>query len=465
MTLFESLRSPNTESRLWQIGTLLSIVVFMIAYFLTAFWYTQTYGQFRSNPASIKNLLTIRNHDLSTAIGNLKSNTASVCTKIINKDRLYTSFTPEKTALVNWRPLTVRLAGYLGGIHTARDGVFDTQSGIQHALDQGARAFVFDIDYLDESPCAAVLIHRDSKGYMRSLNTGSIKDACKRLTDKAFQTNHDPVLIIIYLRRIPPALNQQKRFFSSIASSLNPLSTYHLGMNSQGSYYNCKSESSLFTSPITDFQNKFIVMTNYNTNQIPATGNPKDNLDFWTNARIYQDPSGKSDSMGSVISSAPPGQIAYAQAGSTDQLINIGTKDQANYKTITSNIFSIGLSDVEYSFTTLQMNTLLNTLGIQCVPIDVVRLAAEPEHEKSIKLASTSTPSVADLSNSNNSNDVLSFWIHAGWSRKLIVEGFSNPSPVPPATPIPGFIIRSPALPKKPPPSTNSNGGLLTIGQ
>jgi hypothetical protein len=69
-----------------------------------------------------------------------------------------------------------------------------------------------------------------------------------------------------------------------------------------------------------------------------------------------------------------------------------------------------------------------------------------------------------ELSNATNSEDPLSFWTHAGWSRKLAIEGFQDMKPVPVAAPIPGYIIPKPVAPKKPPPSTNSNGGLVNIG-
>jgi hypothetical protein len=71
---------------------------------------------------------------------------------------------------------------------------------------------------------------------------------------------------------------------------------------------------------------------------------------------------------------------------------------------------------------------------------------------------------VNDLANATNPKDILSFWVHGGWSRKLIVEGFEDMKPVPVASNIPGFVIPEPVAPKKPPPSTNSNGGLVNIG-
>lgn len=44
------------------------------------------------------------------------------------------------------------------------------------------------------------------------------------------------------------------------------------------------------------------------------------------------------------------------------------------------------------------------------------------------------------------------------------IENFQETAPVPLATPIPGFIIPRSVVPKKPPPSANSNGGLVSIG-
>lgn len=463
---------PTSTSPLWQYGTLVLIIVLMLAYFSVAFWYKQAYGQFTSKKESIQNLLTIRRSVLGH-IDRLVQNNESVCNNIINKVGPYAIIPTIKmkkgdpTAIVNWRPLTVRLTGHLGGINTARDGVFDMDKGVQLALSQGARAFVFDIDYLEEAPCQPVIVHRDANGYMRSLHTGSIKDACKSLTNRAFEINYDPVLVIVYIRRLPEGSKQKDAFFKNIAASLEPLSIYHLGSNEQGDYHNCKNEDKLFTSPITTFQKKFIVLTNYNTTLLPTTQNPKDNLDFWTNARIYQDPSGLSSTLGSVTGPTPLGQMAYATVGESIQLLKIPSATQANYLDGTSNTFHISMTDVEYTYTNNDLLMLLNTLGVQCIPMDVVALSALKEHENTIKIRDTvppnSTPLQA-LSVGLNVNDPLSFWAKAGWSRKFIItEGFENPSPVVLPKPIPGYIIPKPVIAKRPPPSTNSNGGLVNI--
>jgi hypothetical protein len=121
------------------------------------------------------------------------------------------------------------------------------------------------------------------------------------------------------------------------------------------------------------------------------------------------------------------------------------------------------MGSMEDIFTAAQLSTLLNTLGIQSVPMDVLRLAADAKHVKT--LTNPQPPQdISALSNATNPADPLSFWTYAGWSRKKIIEGFEDMKPVPVAGNIPGFIIPKAVVPKKPPPSTNSNGGLVNIG-
>jgi len=341
------------------------------------------------------------------------------------------------------------------------DGVFDMVKGIQLALSLGARSFVFDIDYLDNNPCEPRVIHRDSLGIMRSLHTGSIQQGMEALNKMAFANNYDPVIIVVYLRRVPQGKAQKDKFFKTISASLDPLSTFHLGSTEQGNFHNCRSESNLFTTEITNFQKKFIVLCNYNTNLLPPTSNPKDNLDFWVNARLYQHDLGKSGSLGDVTAAnlVPTGQIAFAQVGSTDQFLQIPDSTKSDFQKKTSHVYTVALSPVDEVLTTGQLSILLNTLGIQCVPIDVIRLGENKEHLVTLK--NKKDPLLlSDLSNARNDKDPLSYWTYAGWARKNIIEGFVN---VPVSAPIPGFIIPPPTIPKKPPPSTNSNGGLVHI--
>lgn len=452
---------PDPNGVIWQVGTPLLLIVVAIIFFTLGIMYKQTYGRYHSNEDSINTLLTIRRYTLGNDIDPTAANDKSVCRQIIEKSPPYNQIDVTKAPIVNWRPLTVRMAGYLGGDITARDGVYDMQKGIQLAIHVGARAFVFDIDYLEAKPCEPVLIHRDQQGYMRSLHTGSIQGGMDALTRYAFNTNYDPVLVILYLRRFPKGRRQMDTYFKAIAASLNPLSIYHLGSTEQGNFHNCRSENHLFTSEITSFQKKFIVMCNYNTNLLTPTTNPKDNLDFWTNARIYLDENGKANNLGEVTDMVPAGQIPYAQVGATSQLLQIPPDSQYNFIVKTSNTFKIALGPMEEVLTPNQLSMLINTLGIQSVPMDVVRLAATPQHLQTLRQPANCN-TVAALTNLTNPSDPLSFWRFAGWSRKNITEGFENPK-IAPSEPIPGFIKPLPAVPTKPPISTNSNGGLVNI--
>ena len=450
----------NSPHPYLQVAIPVLLVFLMILFFSLGAWYKNNYGRYRSNEDSINQLLAIRRQKLSDSIDSLAANESSVCGNLLSKTTPYSQIGERETALVNWRPLTVRIAGYLGGDKTQRDGVFDMVKGIQLALHLGARAFIFDIDYMEGKPCEPVVVNRDGAGVMRSLHTASIAHGMNTLNQMAFTKNYDPVIVILYLRRLPTSKVQKDTFFKAIASALDPLTTYHLGSTEQGNFHNCRSESDLFTSKITNFQKKFIVLCNYNTNLLANTSNPKDNLDFWVNARLYLDESGKSSTLGEVTASVPNGQIPYAQVGATSQLLMIPDSEKPNFYEKSSNTFKVAMTTPEYVLSTNEMSTLLNTLGIQCVPIDVIRLGDASCHINTV-ITKSNTPDLAALSNATNSASPLSFWTYAGWSRKNIIEGFVTSVPV--SVPIPGFIIPESIAPKKPHPSMNSNGGLVSI--
>ena len=466
----------------WHTITVVIMFALMFYYFLIGLWYKFTKGRYRSTQQSVDTLLAIRN----SVLGNITDMTPtdeSICSALLANPRpapynLITNSTEgsgDQRAVVNWRPLTVRLTGYLGGVNGPQDGVFDMASGVDKALRLGARGFIFDIDYLDAAPCQPVVVFRDDKAIMRSLHTGSIKAGMEALAAKAFERNggnpnYDPVLVVLYLRRIPPGKSQQASFFRNVAMSLDSLSEYHLGQTDSGTFHNCRSESVLFTSPLINYQKKFIVVTNYNTNNLPATSNPKDNLDFWINARIYLDPSGMSKSLGEVSAVAPTSPPSYVEVGSIDQLLAVGTADQAAFQNSSRHKFKIALGSPDYPYTVAQVNFLMNVLGIQCVPVDLLSLSQSSEYANTLKLKGTGATKLSDLSNALNSNDILSFWTHGGWSWRLVPEGFQNyvegfgeKAIVPQAVPVVGYTIPRSIAPKKPAASMNSNGGIVNI--
>ena len=178
------LDSPNAYL---QIGIPVLLVSLMILFFSLGAWYKNNYGTYRTQEDSINKLLAIRRQKLSGSIDPLAANDTSVCANLLSKTAPYSQIIERETALVNWRPLTVRIAGYLGGDITQRDGVFDMVKGIQLALHLGARGFIFDIDYMDDTPCEPVVVNRDASVVMRSLHTGSIKDGMNSLNRRPFE--------------------------------------------------------------------------------------------------------------------------------------------------------------------------------------------------------------------------------------------------------------------------------------
>ena len=462
-----SSKPSDLPGKIWGNGMFIFFIVLIVFCFLFAGWYKIKYCSYTSTAESINSLLTIRRQNLGSIMSR-SSNKNSVCLSLTNKVNPYSKITSAQTSLVNWRPLTVRLAGYLGGIDGPLNGVFDMEFGISNAIFLGARSFVFDIDFLDEYPCAPILMYQDANGFKKSLNTGSIKDGMAALSKYAFggdTSNYDPVVIVLYLRRVPSGKKQKSTFYTAIAQALSPISADHLGSTEQGNFHNCMGEKYLFTTEITSFQKKFIVLSNHNSTDLPKVQNPKDNLDFWTNARIHKDTNGKSSTLSPIVPLTDSTTIPYATIGDASQLLALSTVQRTTYAGIT-NVYKIALCPLENLdsvVTVANLSILLNTLGINSIPLDVLRLGSKDCHASSIVNTLPSDLSLDNLANGKsgeNTTDPLSFWSYAGWSKKLIKENFANYVK---AEPIPGFIIPQPVVPKKPSPSTNSNGGLVSI--
>jgi hypothetical protein len=415
--------SMGSSNSPWTFAIPLLFIIIFIAFLSLGLSFKSGPGKYRSSPESINQLLAVRRNQIGLTIDPLPPNNTSVSMAIVNKTAPYVTPQINNTniALLQWRPLTVRLAGYLSGENSSSDGVFDMVKGIHAALSLGARAFVFDIDYLDNKPCEPVLIHRDSGGIMRSLHTGSIYEGMNTLNDMAFKSNYDPVVIILYLRRTPPGKSQKTSYFNAIAAALDPLSTYHLGLTEQGNFHGCNSESSLFQGDITSYQKKFIVLCNYNTTLLPQTNNPKDNLNFWVNARLYQHELSTSSSLGEVTKKISSGGIAYAKVGDTSDFLTTpgSTKTAtADFQQGTLATWTLALGPIVEELNTSQIHTLLNILGVHCVPIDVIRLGESPDHQETIKTMKTSANiQISDLVTATNPLDELSFWTYGGWSR------------------------------------------------
>ena len=442
----------------WKYAVYAILVILMLTYAGMAFSYYQKNSMYTEDPKKVATLISIRRQDLSSAIDRLPSVETSVIASS-SGTAPWSSIPNNKITLVNWRPLTVRLCGYLGGANGIRNGVFDMNYGITKALKLGARGFFFDIDYLEAAPCAPVLLYRDEQGYKRSLMSGSVKDGMTAIANNAFLNNQDPVLIFVYLRRVPKGPKQQNTFFTNLAKALQPLGSSFLTTLFNGDRaFGLINEDKIFTTPITSFSKKCIVMINYNTTTLTGTG--QSNLNYWNNARIYQHTTGTGSSIGEITPAATS-PSAYVQVADAKEILLMTAVQQAAFAEKNRSVFTIAIREPEYQYKSSDLEILLNKLGVQSVPIDVLSNAASPDHiaalEESRKNTIAKSPlKVSDLSIdlSTSKKDPLAYWYFAGYSIKDVSA----------TSTIPFYTIPTPATPQAPSPSTNSNGGLVSIG-
>lgn len=200
---------------------------------------------------------------------------------------------PADKALVNYAVLGCRVAGYLG---PKMNGVFKEEDAVRQALARGCRLFIFDIDYLERSPSAPVLVCRDTTGNLLSNNVGSIAKvaaAIAALTRRQRTAGTDPIIILLNVRRLPgkTALARESiQFMSEIAGQLTPIQPYLARSVPQGDVQQQRLEEVLFKLPIDVFENQVLLLTNLDTRgfrQLDIAISPARNLDILVHARIY----------------------------------------------------------------------------------------------------------------------------------------------------------------------------------
>lgn len=213
------------------------------------------------------------------------------------KDKMQTydavlSATPaDQRVLANYHVLTTNVGGYLG---PAIDGVFSEKDAIVRAFDLGVRHFMLQIDYLNENPDIPRLVVRDSAGWRKSNNTGSIAEAVKGLVDVR-RRNQDPILITLYFHRLPGVSTTSKEaldFMARVGRALVPLAPHHMGLTSEGDYRRQGMKDSLFMKDLDWYGGKVLVFTNVDTAGFRQTKyKTQEDLDLWTHLRLYSNES------------------------------------------------------------------------------------------------------------------------------------------------------------------------------
>jgi hypothetical protein len=222
---------------------------------------------------------------------------------------------PVEQCFVNFYSLGCRFAGYLGPF---QNGYFDYENAILYALKAGCRTFIYEIDYIDN--CIGRgdaydyyprLIVRDINGRVafngvsgspqcNSDSDSSIRRVSNILRENAFssgiQNNTDPLIIVLYLLRLPPREKVGNKrlltYYSRIAKGLTPLLDKGLdNVVTGGTFARQAQEGLLLTNPIKDYTGRVLFFCNADTSPFRAGGGggsyaPNEDLDYIVNLRL-----------------------------------------------------------------------------------------------------------------------------------------------------------------------------------
>ena len=285
--------------------------------------------------------------------------------------------------LQNAQPLTIKQAAYLGPVS---EGHFDTDSGAVQALRAGFRSFIFQIDYLDTKrdenlfapPGIPTLLYRGDDAGLISENSADINAVAQSIANSAFRPevpkNTDPVIIYLHILRAPSLTRDPdgyKLFLSKIAKALNPLAPMHLGMTPLGTFHRQKQEAVLLATPLSNFEGQVIVLCNADTSVFKNADppiNPADDLDFWVNMRVYLNDA--ADSLG-VTQMPAAGVTPSAVVVRLDSTLALPSQQMDAFASQGKGRFVIALPSQMSNPTVQDLDTAINVLGINMVPLDI----------------------------------------------------------------------------------------------
>ena len=272
---------------------------------------------------------------------------------------------------VNFHVLGARLAGFLG--NSASGGLYSSDRAVELALRKGCRLFLLEIDYLERAPEVPVLVYRDLAGNNLSRNTGSIGSvmrALKKHTKDQKLIADDPLIVVLYMRRIPGDNTSSKEalnFMGAVAGELQAITPYLYKPPSSGAI----TEADVLKQPLENYANSIVVLTNADT-----TGFTSDNaatitearkLNKYVHARLY---AGTTKGPIDGLEDAKAGSVAGAKAYSYDYFLTLPSTGQTPDSA--RNTWSLAMSpslDVAPSATELDL--LMDKLGVQGIAVDI----------------------------------------------------------------------------------------------
>ncbi len=289
------------------------------------------------------------------------------------KDLTIPPLKEDELALINYSMITADNAGYIGPL---ANGVFAEEDAVRIAYRAGARAFVLRIDYLNDGK-DPVLMVRNKDGDKISNNVGSIRKVAEAIAAGAPRgATAEPVFVILFFQRLPNKNAQSKEsldFMGKVAESLAPLKDRHLGLTSDGDYRRQAQQDMMFLRPRTEFDGKFIVMTNVDTSGFRDPEGTKGikpgaDLDLWTHARLFCD---TTTGLGATV---PPEGVktAGAFAETINYFTNLPEERAATTVAKTKVQWTIALdASTGPALEAKTLKMLLDKYGVCSVPINV----------------------------------------------------------------------------------------------
>lgn len=296
------------------------------------------------------------------------------------------AISPEETTFMNVQPLTIKDAGFEGPYPA---GLFDAEGATASALKAGFRSLILQIDYMDSqkdtnlfpAPNEPTLLVRAANGSLLSTNAGSIKEVAQTIANMAFRpevpNNIQPVVLYLHINRAPNPIsdpNTYLLFLSKIATALNPLAPTHLGLTPHGNFTRQKSENILLATPLASIQGQVVILSNADTSLFRKTStsitkyNPAQDLDFWVNMRVYLD---SEDDLFGITQLPAPGVVPSAILVNLDRVLALSSTKKNAFAAKAQKQYVIAMGPRTANPTVAQVDTAINSLGINCVPLDI----------------------------------------------------------------------------------------------
>jgi len=290
---------------------------------------------------------------------------------------------PGEYTLVGLQPLTIKQAGFVGPLSA---GSFDPTAGVSQALRSGFRFLTLQIDYLDTTldttnfalPGIPTLVYRGDDGALLSTNSADIGAVAQMIASLAFRPEvpnySDPLMIYLHIVRAPNANRDADKyidFLSKIATALNPLAPTHLNTSPLGIFTRQKQEETLVSTPLSSFAGQTIVLCNADTSVFRTTSRqiaPADDLDYWTNMRVYLD---SSDDRIGVTQAPATGVNPAAIVVHLAKLLDLPQESMDMFSMKNKSNFVIAMTPQLDNPSVEQLDKALNTLGVNVVPLDI----------------------------------------------------------------------------------------------